>query len=579
MVDQDVVTVVLTSSITCTTGSPATSNAITMTVSGFVNADVTLAASPSGTVCSGTSVTYTATPTAGGPAPMYEFFVNAVSVQSSASDTYTYAPANGDLVYVVMTSSFDCALNSPATSPTLTASVNPTPAAPTVTAGGPITFCNGGSVVLTSDSSGIGNQWYIDGILQSGETNPTITATTSGTYTVTYTENGCTSVPSVPVVVTVNANPVATITGTPSFCTASSTILSAATSAAGSGTITGYQWVLNGVTNLGTAVTETVSTIGSYTVIVTNSNGCSTTSAATVVTENIPPTAGVTANCTTLAPLEIAVLTATPATGVNYSWSLDAGPELSTANPYTTAGGATGTYTVTVTDGNGCTGSANIVISPRTGVLVAGTYNIPETCGTGFQSIASAVGYLNANGVTGTGTVTFNVAAGHTETAPGKGIGLNMCALGGSLQTSATLAITFQKSGAGANPLITAGTGTGSADYIFALIGADYVTINGIDLQANVANTTASQKTEIGYALLKCSGTDGAQNNTIENCVVTLDKANTNSTVGIGIYLSADSYVCSCSYHCSFQVPTSYNKSYSNTVTNTYRVSACSWFR
>src|SRR6266571_1787944 len=48
--------------------------------------------------------------------------------------------------------------------------VNATPATPTINAGGPTTFCQGGNVTLTS-SSASGNQWYKDGNLIGGETN------------------------------------------------------------------------------------------------------------------------------------------------------------------------------------------------------------------------------------------------------------------------------------------------------------------------------------------------------------------------------------------------------------------------
>ena len=68
-----------------------------------------------------------------------------------------------------------------------------TPATPAVTVGGPLTFCNGGSVVLTS-SSATGNQWYKDGLLIGGATNQAYTASTAGAYTVVFTNsNGCPS--------------------------------------------------------------------------------------------------------------------------------------------------------------------------------------------------------------------------------------------------------------------------------------------------------------------------------------------------------------------------------------------------
>ncbi len=530
--DQDVVTAELTSSITCTTGSPATSNAITITVSGFVFADVTLAAS-SNPVCDGTQVTLTATPTGGGNAPTYEFFLNTISVQNSSSPTYTYTPANGDDVYVIMTSSLVCAIGSPVTSASVIMTVNPVPAQPTITAGGVTTFCNGGSVVLTSSYVG-GNQWYESNVLLPGEINDNITVTTSGSYTVIHTALGCSSIASAPEVVTVNDNPTASITGSLTYCTAGSTLLTAVATA-GSGTITGYQWVLDGVTNLGTASTETVSVAGSYTVIVTNSNGCSTTSAAHVVTEAAVPTASISGNTTICGgTTEILTATATAGSGTidTYQWVLNGVTNVGT-NSATYSATAAGSYTVIVTNSNGCSTTSAAFVLNSTGPLV-GTYTIDNTLAascTNYVSFASAITDLNLLGVGG--NVIFNINQGYTETAPNGGLGINMCALGAGLQPNSAQTVIFQKVGVGPNPVIMAGTGSGSADIIFSLIGADYVTINGIDLTANPANVTAAEMTEIGYALLKCSGTDGAQNNTIENSTITLDKTNTNGSTAI----------------------------------------------
>lgn len=529
--DQDYVYCEVTSSIACTTGSPATSNTITMTVSGLIFADVTLAAD-NNTVCDGTSVTLTATANGTGSEPVYDFYVNYNLVQSGSSNTYTYTPVNGDEVYVDMTSSFSCAVGSPATSNTETITVNPIPAAPVVTAGGATTFCNGGSVTLTSS-------YATDNLWSTNETTDEITVTASGSYTVTYTELGCTSPASDPVVVTVNENPTATVTGPASVCTGSSISLSAETSIAGSGTIESYQWTLDGTTDLGTDATQEVTAAGSYTVTITNSNGCSVTSEAFVVSENTPPVAAVSATCTTLAPDQTAELTATPATGVTYSWTLDGGEELSTDNPYTTAPNVGGTYMVTVTDANGCTGTATQEISSMTGALVGGTtYNIPEACG-GFPTIASVVSYLNANGVTGTGDVTIAVAAGYSETAPSTGFVL-------TASGTADNQIKFVVDGAG-TATINAGVGANTPnsdviDAMFKIVGGDYITIDGFTFTDG--NTTNPATMEAGVAMLKADGTNGSQYNTISNNTFNMQRVNNVAgtytrglgAVGVGIY-------------------------------------------
>lgn len=159
---------------------------------------------------------------------------------------------------------------------------------------------------------------------------------------------------------------------------------------------------------------------------------------------------------------------------------------------------------------------------------ISGTKTIPGD----YSSVAAAIAVLNTSGV-GTGGVTFNISAGYTETFASRTDGL-ITATG----TSASPVI-FQKSGAGANPLITAATpGIGNYDYIFCIGGGDYITFDGINVQDNPANTTPATQMEYGFALLKASGTDGAQHNTLKNGTISMS-ANVNA---YGIYLDNWSY-------------------------------------
>jgi hypothetical protein len=66
-------------------------------------------------VCVIISATYTATPTNGGTNPSYQWKVNGIDVGTNSS-TYSYTPANGDLVSCVLTSSELCTTNNPASS-------------------------------------------------------------------------------------------------------------------------------------------------------------------------------------------------------------------------------------------------------------------------------------------------------------------------------------------------------------------------------------------------------------------------------------------------------------------------------
>jgi len=177
-----------------------------------------------------------------------------ISTAAAGTTTYTFTPS----VACATTTTMNVTINAPGTA--------------TISASGPTTFCPGGSVVLTA-GGGTTYQW------STGATTSSITVTASGNYTVSIT-SGCGSPPSNQVSVTLNAPPVAIITGDNTLCAGETSVLSAATSIAGNGTITGYQWWFdNGTTNSAisgaTGVTYTASQAGTYSCVITDSNGCS----------------------------------------------------------------------------------------------------------------------------------------------------------------------------------------------------------------------------------------------------------------------------------------------------------------
>lgn len=145
-----------------------------------------------------------------------------------------------------------------------------------------------------------------------------------------------------------------------------------------------------------------------------------------------------------------------------------------------------------------------------------------------YASISAAVTDLNTQGV-GAGGVTFNVAAGYTESIVSQ---ITITATG-----TAANPIIFQKSGGGANPIVTrtdVGSNATSAigalgDGIFRLDGTDYITFNGIDVTATDAGI------EYGYYTHKPSATDGCQFVTIKNCTISMTKGTSGYVCGINI--------------------------------------------
>ena len=297
---------------------------------------------------------------------------------------------NYDIVFVDPSTCTSNTLNQTLTDPT-------PPATPTITAGGPTTFCDGGSVTLTSSYTSE-NAW------SNAETAQSITVTTSGTYTVTYTDGGgCTST-SAPVVVTVNANPVTpTITagGPTTFCSGGSVALT-------SSEATGNEW-----STTETSQTINVSASGSYTVTYTDGNGCSATSAPTVVSVNALPSAPVvtTGGPTTFCDGGSVTLTSSQASGNVWS-TTETTQSISAIN--------SGSYTVTYTDGNGCSAtSAPVVVSvnPLPAVPVVTASGATTFCDGGSVDLTSS--YLSDNvwsTTETTGSITVTSSGTYTVT-------------------------------------------------------------------------------------------------------------------------------------------------------------------
>ena len=146
-------------------------------------------------------------------------------------------------------------------------------ALPTVSISGTLSFCAGANTTLTAS----GASTYL---WSTGETTASITVSSGGSYSVTGTDvNGCSALDSVSV--TEYSLPTVSISGTLTYCAGASTTLDA-----GSG-FASYSWS-SGET------TQTISaTAGNYTVTVTDSNGCSNTSAQVTVSELSLPTVAI----------------------------------------------------------------------------------------------------------------------------------------------------------------------------------------------------------------------------------------------------------------------------------------------
>ncbi len=145
--------------------------------------------------------------------------------------------------------------------------------------------------------------------------------------------------------VTVNPLPEPVITGPTDYCLSAGPVILDA----GAG-FASYLWSPGGET------TQTISaTEGSYTVTVTDSNGCSATSDEFTVIENPLPT--VTATASTLQICEGESVTLTGGGAVSYSWDNN----VTDGQAFTPT--ETTTYTITGTADNGCTNTAEVTVT------------------------------------------------------------------------------------------------------------------------------------------------------------------------------------------------------------------------
>lgn len=319
----------------------------------------------------------------------------------------------GTVTYHAQSSNNASGCVSPTRTP-VTLTINAVPAA-SITAGGPLTFCQGGSVILTANT-GTSYIWR-NGATQVATTQA-YTATTSGSYTVEITTGTCITT-SAATTVTVNPTPVATITagGPVTFCQGLNVVLTASA---------GTSWLWS---NGATTQAITVSTSGNYSVVVTNASNCSATSAATAVTVNPNPPAVITAGGpTTFCQGGSVVLTANA--GTAYLWSNGATTQsITLSSPI----GSTD-YSVQVTQAGGCVSQSvatNVTINPLPTATITAGGPLAFCNGNNVVLTASAGGsWIWRNGTTqvattqaynattsGAYTVQLTTAAGCTSTS------------------------------------------------------------------------------------------------------------------------------------------------------------------
>jgi hypothetical protein len=159
-----------------------TSNTVTLTVNPNLPVSVSLAGDYN-PVCSGTTVNFTATPTNGGPGPIYQWIVNGLNVGTN-STAYSYIPSTGDIVEVQLTSNITpCATGNPATS-SMTMTVN------TCDITGTLKYDNAAYTGLTGMTVTLNSTPSHSSLATVAGGAYTISNVPSGTYTISVNDNG-----------------------------------------------------------------------------------------------------------------------------------------------------------------------------------------------------------------------------------------------------------------------------------------------------------------------------------------------------------------------------------------------------
>lgn len=497
-------------------------------------------------------------------------------INSSPSYAYNYnwtpAAANNDSVSGLAPGSYTVTVSDVYALCTATATITITqPAALSGTTGNTPVSCNGGAngtaqITPSGGTPGYTYQWNDPG----NQTTAAATGLTAGTYTVVVTDqNGCTRTNSVTV-----TQPSA-ITGSASV---TSDVLcfggnSGQANISPSGGTPGYQY------NWSSGSTSSGATgliAGTYTVTVTDANNCTHTSTVSI-TEPTQLTTSITTPANVLCYGDTTgSATVTPGGGTpvyQYSWS--------SGHTTATAGNlAAGTYTVQVTDDNGCTRTTSVQITEPSDFTIT-TNSTAVLCPGGGNGSAS----IGVSGATPGYTYAWSHnPALNSNTASGLSAGAYTVTVTDASNCSTTASITVVQP----NPFVLNGSqvnigcnGASTGSMAIAPVGGTSpYTINWYDGGSNLIATNVLSLTNLLAGTYSVQLTD--QNNcvTSQNFVITQApplsvapatvNAQCNGSSTGSIVLSTSGGVGGYSY--TWNPPVSSTASASNLTAGTYTV-------
>jgi hypothetical protein len=299
-------TVAGTYTVTATTVATGCSNAMSgaavIHILPSVLPAVTITLLPAGPVCEGTPVTYSQVTANGGSAPTYQWSINGVSVATSAS--YSFIPANGDVISVRLNSNANCAVPAVA-SASVSQVVNPYLHPSVSIAATPADhICRGDLITISAIPVAGGPSpaytWMKNGVNSGGGSAFTYGAADNDrVYCIMHSNYLCQLAAvdtSADIVVSVDSplTPVVSISADPGTLVHKGQTVTLTTHVDNGGTAPTYQWLINGIPVAGaTNATYSSNNFGypqedSVTCMVTSSGTCTATSFKWVFIKVVP---------------------------------------------------------------------------------------------------------------------------------------------------------------------------------------------------------------------------------------------------------------------------------------------------
>ena len=415
-----VFTVITTNAAGC---SSLSSTAETVTINPVPSASIAQGTTLAFTDCSTTSINLTAQTS--GASPTYLWYKDGIATGITTSTLAVSAAGS----YTVEITDAGCTSNS-AVSKVLSL---PTTSTATTQA------CQGGSILISANTTGYNSptyQWEVSTSssggtwtnVSTGGTSATYSATVSGSYRVSV-KDGISSVTSIscPVDVTILALPAFSVipATTASICAGSTTNLTGASTATG----VSYQWKISGTSIAGAnTITLTTGLGGSYTLQITDANGCQAESTASIVTVNSYPVVSVSASPALVSCAGSPItLTATSTGSPTYQWQLYTGSTWgnvsSSGTSSTYSATATGSYRVVVTS-NSCTSNSaatavtiatvstpTLSLNQPTCILPSGSITINTPVGSGYSYSKDGINFQTGTIFTGLSGATYTITA------------------------------------------------------------------------------------------------------------------------------------------------------------------------